>query len=66
MRVDVAVTHYLAFSQGRSLGSDTKCGEAGTLNSNRGIPCVASTGQRLQGNCLGFIESAGRNPDLKV
>lgn len=56
MCVDGAGTRYLAFSQGRSRGSGMMCEEAGTLSSNRGIPCIASTGQKLQGSCLGFIE----------
>lgn len=52
--------------QGMSLGSGMRCGEAGTRSSERGIPCIASTGQKLQGRCLGLTERAVRNPDLKV
>lgn len=47
------ITHYLAFSRG--LGSGVMWGEAGTLSSNRSIPCIASSGQKLQHSCLGFI-----------
>lgn len=43
-----------------------KCGETGALSSHRGISLIASIGQKLQGSCVGFTESAMRNPDLKV
>lgn len=66
MHVDGAVPHYLAFSHGGDLGSGMKCGEAGTLSSNGAITYIASTGQRLWGSCLGFVESLVRNLDMKI
>ena len=73
--VGSAVTHYQAFSRdsllswGRSLGSGMKCGEPATLSLKGGIPCIASAGQRLQGNCLGFTALWGTQtwkPDLQL